>query len=78
MLDKERVLLGEGVVLLEPLDGHAEVPVLHVDVVEDGDQAFEVGVGFGEHAAGELPRLCLPDAVGRHGGRDRDHPGMRR
>ena len=57
VLDVEGVLLGK-VVLLEPLHGHAEVAVLDVDVVEDGDQALEVPVRLGEHALANRASPC--------------------
>ena len=75
VLDIQGVLLGKGVVLLETLHGHAEVAVLDVDVVEDGDQTLEVPVRLGEHAPREPLGLALPHAVGRQGGRDREDSG---
>jgi hypothetical protein len=65
MLDVEGVLLGEGVVSLEPLCRYAEVAVLYVYVVEDREQPLDVTVPAREHAPGKRLRFLLPDPVGR-------------
>src|SRR5215211_1661427 len=74
VLDVESILLGESVVSLEPLYGHAEVAALYLDVVEDREQPLEVTVPAREHAPGERLSLLLPDAVGWQSAGDGEYP----
>jgi hypothetical protein len=76
VLDVEGVLLRKAVVLFEPSRRHAEVPAVYVRVVEDLQKALEIPVSTGEHPAGELFDLFLPDPVRRKGGCDRENSGI--
>ncbi len=74
VLDVQGVLLGERVVVVEPLGRDAEVAGLYVYVVEDRQEPLDVPVDPGEHRPREVLGGLLGDSVARQGGRHREDP----
>src|SRR3712207_4456484 len=77
MLDIEGVLLGEGVILVEPLGRHAEVAAVYLHVVEDRQEALDVFIDPGEHCAREVPGRALSHAMFGHRRCHREHSRVR-
>src|SRR5919107_2197010 len=77
VLDVEDVLLGEGVILVEPLGRHAEAATVYLYVVEDRQETLDVLVDTGEHGACEVLGRPLGHAMFGHRGRHREDSWVR-
>src|SRR5829696_2198732 len=77
VLDVEDVLLGEGVILVEPLGRHAEAAAVYLYVVEDRQETLDVLVNPGEHGVCEVLGRPLGHAMFGHRGRHREDSWVR-